>query len=191
ERAQEKSGTPHRRRGPKGLPPATMTISGKNTITLDDVLVGDVWVVAGQSNMQFTLRESADGEAATAAANDSLIRLFNISRQVAFQHQSGPLATWRPALPATVREFSAAGYYFAAQLRHDLGVPIGVINSSYGGTQAEAWTPVEYLLASSELLPCVERTKIWEQERPRVKAEYEQRMLQWREVVEKAKAEGR
>lgn len=176
---------------PASIAAGTMTISGKNTITLDDVLVGEVWIVAGQSNMQLTVAESAGGDAAIAAANDSLIRLFNVSRQAAFQHQSGPLAVWQPASPATVREFSAAGYYFAAQLRNDLGVPIGVINSSYGGTQAEAWTPVEYLLASAELLPCVERTKIWDQERPGVKAEYEQQMRKWREAADKAKAESR
>ena len=171
--------------------PATMTISGKNTITLDDVLVGEVWMVSGQSNMQFTVAESADGEAAIAAASDPAIRLFNVSRRVAFQHESGPLALWQPASPESVRGFSAAGYYFAIQLRNELRVPIGVINSSYGGTQAEAWTPVEYLLASPELRPCVERTKTWDEERPRVKADYDQRMQQWREAAEKAKAESR
>jgi sialate O-acetylesterase len=170
--------------------PSSMIISGKNTITLDDVLVGEVWMVAGQSNMQFTVAESADGQAAIAAASDPAIRLFNISRKVAFQHESGPLALWQPASPASVRDFSAAGYYFAVQLRNELRVSVGVINSSYGGTQAEAWTPVEYLLASPELRPCVERTKIWDEERPRVQAEYERQMQQWREVAEKARAEG-
>ena len=172
------------------ITPSTMTISGHNTITLDDVLVGEVWIVAGQSNMQFTLAESADGEAAIAAASDSAIRLFNISRTVAFQHESGSLALWQAVSPKSVQRFSAAGYYFAVQLRNALHVPIGVINSSYGGTQAEAWTPVEYLLASPDLRPCVERTKIWDEERPRVKAEYEQRMQQWREAAEKGRAEG-
>lgn len=175
---------------PASTTPSTMTISGKNTITLDDVLVGEVWIVSGQSNMQFTLAESADNKAAIAAANDPAIRLFNISRKVAFQHESGPLAVWQPVSPASVRGFSAAGYYFAVYLRDALHVPLGMINSSYGGTQAEAWTPVEYLLASPDLRPCVERTKIWDEERPVVKAEYEQRMHDWREATEKAKAEG-
>ena len=175
---------------PASATPGTMTISGNNTITLGDVLVGEVWIVSGQSNMQFTLAESADGEAAIAAANDAAIRLFNINRKVAFQHESGPLALWQPVSPSSVRGFSAAGYYFAAQLRDALHIPIGMINSSYGGTQAEAWTPVEYLLASPDLRPCVDRTKIWDEERPRVKAEYEQRMQDWREAAEKAKAEG-
>ncbi len=85
------------------ITPSTMTISGNNTITLDDVLVGEVWIVSGQSNMQFTLAESADGQAAIAAANDPAIRLFNISRKVAFQHESGPLALWQAVSPESVR----------------------------------------------------------------------------------------
>ena len=175
---------------PASSAPGTMIISGNNTITLNDVLVGEVWIVSGQSNMQFTLAESADGEAAIAAANSPAVRLFNVRRRVAFQHESGPLSQWQPSSPASVRDFSAAGYYFAIQLRDALHVPIGIINSSYGGTQAEAWTPVEYLLASPDLRPCVDRTELWDEERPRVKAEYEQQMQHWREVAEKAKAEG-
>jgi len=167
----------------------TMTVSGKNMITLDDVLVGEVWVVSGQSNMEFTLAQSADGEAAVAAANAPDIRLFHVSRNVAFQHEAGRLGVWQAASPASVRHFSAAGYYFAVDLRNALHVPIGMVDSSYGGTQAEAWTPIEYLMASPELRPCVERTKLWEEERPQAKAEYEQRLQQWSEAVEKAKAE--
>ena len=170
--------------------PATMTISGNNTITLNDVLVGEVWVASGQSNMEFTLLQAADGETAVATASAPDIRLFNVSRQVAFQHQTGPLATWQAVSPESVRHFSAAAYYFAVELHNALHVPIGVIDSSYGGTEAEAWTPVEYLLASPDLRPCVERTKIWDAERSRVKAEYEQRMQEWAEAAEKAKAEG-
>jgi sialate O-acetylesterase len=170
--------------------PATMTISGKNTIELTNILVGEVWLVAGQSNMQRLLSETANGDAAIAAANYPLIRLFNVSRQVAFKHQQGPLATWRTCSPESVKQFSAAGYYFGVELQKELNVPIGLINSSYGGSQAEAWTPVEYLLASAELKPTVERTKVWDEERPRVKAQYEEQLNQWRGDVEKAKAAG-
>lgn len=168
----------------------TMTISGKNTITLNDVLVGEVWIASGQSNMEFTLAQSADGEAAVAAAHEPEIRLFNVRRQVAFQHQTGPLGTWQAASPEAVRHFSAVAYYFALELHKALHVPIGVIDSAYGGTEAEAWTPVEYLLASPDLRPCLERSKIWDAERPKVKAEYEQRMQEWTEAARKAEAEG-
>lgn len=175
---------------PADATPAAMSISGKNTIELKDILVGEVWLVSGQSNMQFTLAQSKDGETAVAAANHPLIRLFNLSRQVAFKHRSGPLGTWQASTPESAKEFSAAGYYFGVELEKELHIPIGLINSSYGGSQAEAWTPIEYLRASDDLRPCVEREKIWNEERPRVKADYEQRMQQWRADVEKAKANG-
>ncbi len=170
--------------------PAAMTISGKNSIELKNILVGEVWLVAGQSNMQRLLSETANGDAATAAANHPLIRLFNVSRQVAFKHQPGPLATWQACSPLTVKEFSAAGYYFGVALQKELNVPIGLLNSSFGGSQAEAWTPVEYLLASDDLRPCVERTKIWDAERPKVKADYDEKIKEWRNNAEKARATG-
>lgn len=170
--------------------PATMTIAGKNTIELQNILVGEVWLVAGQSNMQRLLSETANGEAAIAAAQHPLIRLFNVSRQVAFKHSSAPLGTWQPCSPQTVKAFSAAGYYFGVELQQALNVPVGLINSSYGGSQAEAWTPIEYLLASTDLKPTVDRTKIWDEERPRVKTEYEAQLTQWRAEADKARAAG-
>jgi sialate O-acetylesterase len=170
--------------------PAVLTVTGKNTIELKDVLVGEVWLVAGQSNMQRLLSETANGAAATAAADHPLLRLFNVSRAVAFKHQPPPLGRWRACTPESVKEFSAAGYYFGVELQKELGVPVGLINSSYGGSQAEAWTPTEYLLASPELRPTVERTKIWDEERPRVKVEYEEQIKRWRAEADKAKAAG-
>src|SRR5437016_12367642 len=153
--------------------PATMIISGKNTIELKNILIGEVWLVSGQSNMERLLSETANGEAAIAAANHPLIRLFNVSRQVAFKRAPPPLATWQPCSPQTIKQFSAAGYYFGVELERELHVPIGLINSSYGGSQAEAWTPVYYLLASEDLRPTVDRTKIWDEGRARVRAEYD------------------
>ena len=110
--------------------PATMTISGRNTIELKNILVGEVWLLSGQSNMQRLLSETANGEGAIAAADHPLIRLFNVSRQVAFKHQPPPLATWQACSPESVKQFSAAGYYFGVELQRQLNVPIGLINSS-------------------------------------------------------------
>jgi len=170
--------------------PATMIISGKNTIELKNILIGEVWLVSGQSNMERLLSETANGEAAIAAANHPLIRLFNVSRQVAFKRAPPPLATWQPCSPQTIKQFSAAGYYFGVELERELRVPIGLINSSYGGSQAEAWTPVEYLLALEDLRPTVERKKIWDEERPRVRADYDEALKKWRAESDKAKAAG-
>lgn len=170
--------------------PATLTIEGKNKIELSDILVGEVWLVAGQSNMQRLLSETDNGADAIAAADHPRIRLFNVSRQVAFKHASSPLGVWRHCTPESVTEFSAAGYYFGVELQEALNVPVGLINSSYGGSQAEAWTPVEYLLASPDLKPTVDRTKIWDEERPRVKVEYAEAIRKWREEADGARAAG-
>ena len=170
--------------------PATMTISGKNTVELKDILVGEVWLVAGQSNMQRLLRETANGEAVTAAANHPNIRLFNVSRDVGFKKKQGKLAEWLACSPQSVVEFSAAGYYFGVELENALKVPIGLINSSYGGSQAEAWTPVDYLNANPDLKITVERTKIWDEERPRVNVEYAAAIEKWKVDSEKQKATG-
>lgn len=170
--------------------PQTLTVAGKNTIELKDILVGEVWLVAGQSNMQRLLRETANGAEVQAAATYPNIRLFNASRDVAFKKKTGKLGEWQPTTPAAVAEFSAAGYYFGVKLENALKAPIGLINSSYGGSQAEAWTPVSYLSANPELQATVDRTKIWAEERPRVRADYDEALKKWREESEKQKAVG-
>jgi len=170
--------------------PKTLTIAGTNTIELKNVVVGEVWLVAGQSNMQWTLRQSANGESEVGKANHANIRLFNVSREVAFGKKAGKLAEWKICTPASVRDFSGAGYYFSVELEKNLKVPVGIINSSYGGSQAEAWTPVEYLAADPDLQATVERTKIWDAERPRVRQEYEAAIKKWREDSEQQKAAG-
>jgi sialate O-acetylesterase len=170
--------------------PKTLMISAKNTIELKDILVGEVWLVSGQSNMQWTLSQSANGAAEVARATHPNIRLFNVSREVAFRKKQGKLGEWKICTPESVRDFSGAGYYFAVELQKELKVPVGVVNSSYGGSQAEAWTPVEYLGAHPDLKATVERTKIWDEERPRVRVEYDAAIKKWREESEKQKAAG-
>ena len=170
--------------------PAVLIVEGRNKIELKNILVGEVWLVAGQSNMQRLLSETANGAAVMAAANHPTIRLFNVSRQVAFKHAQPPLGVWRACTPESVKEFSAAGYYFGIELQKELNVPVGLINSSYGGSQAEAWTPVEYLNASADLKPTVDRKKIWDEERPRVKVQYDEAIRKWREESSIAQAAG-
>ncbi|MBS1792746.1 MAG: sialate O-acetylesterase [Acidobacteria bacterium] len=170
--------------------PQTLTIEGQNKLVLTDILIGEVWLVAGQSNMQRLLRETADGDAAQKAADHPNIRLFNAGREVGFKKRTGRLGTWAACTPASVAEFSAAGYYFGVELEQALKTPVGLINTSWGGSQAEAWTPVEYLTANPDLKATVERTKIWEEERPRVKVEYAAAIEKWKIDSEKQKAAG-
>ena len=170
--------------------PQVLTIEGTNKIELKNILVGEVWLVAGQSNMQRLLRETANGAKVQAAANHPNIRLFNASREVAFKKKQGKLGEWQATTPESVNEFSAAGYYFGVEMENALKVPIGLINSSYGGSQAEAWTPIAYLNANPELKPTVDRTEIWAAERPQVKVEYAAAIAKWREDSDKQKASG-
>lgn len=170
--------------------PQTLKIEGANVIELKNILVGEVWLVAGQSNMQRLLRETANGAEVQSKADSPNIRLFNVSRDVAFKKKPGKLGEWQAVTPESVKEFSAAGYYFGLEMEKALKVPIGLINSSYGGSQAEAWTPVAYLNQNPELKPTVDRTAIWAEERPRVKVEYDAAIAKWREESEKQKSVG-
>lgn len=177
--------------------PQTMVITGSNTVTLDDILIGEVWFCSGQSNMQLVLWSddksirTTKGDSVIASANYPELRLFNVSRAVGFGHKKGKLGVWQPCTPQSVKDFSAAAYYFGQELQQKLGVPVGIINDSYGGSQAEAWTPQEYLMASEELRPTVERTKIWRDERVEVRNRYAARLREWHKKAEEAKAEGR
>jgi sialate O-acetylesterase len=175
---------------PASFTPQTMTISGKYKIELTNILVGEVWLVAGQSNMQRLLRETANGDAVQAAANHPDIRLFNVRREVGFKRTGKPIGEWAACTPQSIAEFSAAGYYFAVELEKELKVPIGMINASWGGSQAEAWTPVAYLNASPDLKPTVERTKIWDAERDKVQVEYAAAIDTWRKKSDQQKVAG-
>lgn len=170
--------------------PQSMTIAGKNSIELKDILIGEVWLVSGQSNMQRLLRETDNGEAVQTTASHPSIRLFNVSREVAFKKKQGKLGEWAACTPESVKEFSAAGYYFGLEMQKELNVPIGLINSSYGGSQAEAWTPVKYLNASPDLKPTVDRTQVWAAEREKVRTDYAEAIRKWREDSDKARASG-
>ena len=120
--------------------PSSMTISGENTIELKNILVGEVWICSGQSNMQFGLKSATNGEAAIAASADPMIRLFTVPRDPRYVPQADVVGAWEECGPDTVPNFTAVGYFFGRDLRKALNVPVGLINDSYGGTRAEAWT---------------------------------------------------
>jgi sialate O-acetylesterase len=136
--------------------PFTMTIAGnpgnasEGPVEIKNVLVGEVWVCSGQSNMQFGLRQSAGSKEAISASADPMLRLFSVPRKALPTEQSDILGKdfplkagrdkWSEASPETTPNFSAVAYYFGRDLRKALNVPVGLIHSSYGGTYAEAWT---------------------------------------------------
>ncbi len=117
-----------------------VTIAGKNSITLKDVLVGDVWVCSGQSNMQWRVLESAGAKDEIAAAKLPSIRLFQVERQTALEPQPDLEGRWVECSPESVGEFSAVGYFFGQELHRRLNNrPMGLIEAAYAGCGAESW----------------------------------------------------
>ncbi len=173
----------------------SLAIVGKNTLTLQDVCVGEVWICSGQSNMQWPLRQTDGADEAIAAASDTELRLFTVPRRVMGEPADDVKGKWVLAAPESVPGFSAVAYHFGKQLRARLGVPVGLIHSSWGGTPAEAWTPLSALDDSAQkepvLAPILTR---WEQALanwPNAKKAYDARVAKWKTAAEAARVAGK
>ena len=130
--------------------PYNLTVSGSSTIVLKDVLVGDVWLCSGQSNMAFGLSRAINHAQEVAQANHPKIRFFKVGSPAAEQPQSTCTGTWQICTPKSAPGCSAVAYFFARELHQTLDVPIGLITSAWGGTPAESWTSRPTLEASAE-----------------------------------------
>ncbi len=131
--------------------PYTLRIEGSNTLELTNVLFGEVWVCSGQSNMEWPVSISNNSEEEIAAAMYPKIRLFHIPRVPSGLPQQDVEADWYETTPETIPNFSAVAYYFGRKLYKNLDVPIGLINTSWGGTRIEPWTPPTGLAGVSDL----------------------------------------
>jgi sialate O-acetylesterase len=138
--------------------PLEMTVKGSSgsAVTLKNILVGEVWVASGQSNMEMGIGECKNGKAEIAAANYPQIRLFMVTNVKVPQPASDVKGTWKPCSPKNVASdgwagFSGAAYYFGRQLHKELGVPVGLIDTTWGGTPAEFWTSRKALEAIPSL----------------------------------------
>jgi sialate O-acetylesterase len=118
----------------------TITITGNNTIELKDVLIGEVWIGSGQSNMEWALSNTQGSVEAIAEADHPLIRLFHVPKVQTPEPAIDVKADWKVCSPQSVPRFSAVLYYFGLQLQKELNVPVGLINSSWGGSPIEPWT---------------------------------------------------
>lgn len=138
--------------------PADMTITdGNDSIRLKNVVVGDVWVCSGQSNMEWPVSASKNPEAEIAAADFPQIRLFQVEKRADPEWTGDVDGEWEVCSPATVGRFSAVAYFMGRSLHRSSGVPIGLIHSSWGGTPAEAWVSREALGTSPVLRPILAR----------------------------------
>ena len=125
--------------------PHVLSVSGPKSVEVKDVLVGDVWLCSGQSNMEWALNAANNPEAEVAAADYPKLRLFQVPKKTALEPEATVDAKWEPCTPRTAAGFTAVGYFFGRDLQRELNVPIGLIHSSWGGTIAEAWVSPEAL----------------------------------------------
>ena len=138
--------------------PYEISVKGQNEIVLHDVLVGDVWIASGQSNMEYPM-EGWGGTAKDEAeeipkANLPMVHLLHVPHAVADHPLDDlPATKWMACTPESVREFSAVGYFFAKEIAAREKIPVGVIETSWGGTVAEAWTSLDGLSSNASLMP--------------------------------------
>ena len=135
--------------------PYTLTISGNNTIVLNDVMIGEVWLASGQSNMEIPMMGWLPQDTILGAykdmqaANNNNIRFINVKQQAGFEPKEDFEGTWNAINPQTVTFCSAIAYYYAQKINSETGIPVGIVNASWAGCNAESWVDIEYL----KLLP--------------------------------------
>jgi len=167
-----------------------MTISGKNSIKLSDILVGEVWFGSGQSNMQWSVKQSVNAPDEIAAANYPQIRIFSVPLVPAGKPAKTVNASWQVCSPQTVPEFSAVCYFFGREIHKALGLPVGMIGTSWGGTRIEPWIPPAGFASQPDLQ--AEREQIQALQtgyQNTLKAKVEETKA-WLAAVEKAAAAG-
>lgn len=162
--------------------PFDMSIQGDNRITLKNLLVGEVWLCSGQSNMEWALSKSDGGAEAIAGAANPMLRMCRVPHNVKMTPQSEVKVKWEETSPATAKNFSAIPYWFASKLQKELGVPVGIINNSFGGTTIESWLSVETL--KNGPWPQDKNTDVMQ-----AKADYDRRVEEVRPIQERYDAE--
>nr|WP_315240666.1 sialate O-acetylesterase [uncultured Flavobacterium sp.] len=149
--------------------PFELTITGKNKVVIKDVLVGEVWICSGQSNMEFQMYKLPDFETQKNQANYPMIRQFGVAQDLSGTPKEDLKAgKWAASNKENIRDFTAAGFFFAKKLYAELKIPIGIINTSWGGTNVETWTSRQAFEKSDEFktmiadVPAVDMDAIFE-----------------------------
>ncbi|MBI4876620.1 MAG: sialate O-acetylesterase, partial [Acidobacteria bacterium] len=172
--------------------PFELTIEGRNRIVLKDVLAGDVWIAAGQSNMEWPLRWADRPETEIAAARHPRLRLFRAMHRLseyAFDDLYGK--SWAECNPQSAADFSAVGYHFGSFLQEDLGVPIGLIQIAWGGTPVDAWTRLGAITADPALMPSLAEWARRMEGHSAALLRYHRECKEWEAAAAQAKAAGR
>ncbi len=173
--------------------PGVLEVTASNTLTFEDVLVGEVWVCSGQSNMEWTVGNSFDPDLELAAANYPGLRLYSAQRTTAMEPQDDVDGQWQTCNPESLAGFSGVAYFFGRQLHETLQVPVGLVKSAWGGTPAEAWTSHDHLAAKADLQPIqatwAERVANYDPDQAR--QQFDTAMARWEDQAAEARAAGR
>ncbi len=167
--------------------PHDLTITGRNTVRISNVMVGEVWLCSGQSNMAMGVREAMDATQEIASADYPDIRLFEVPHRICDEPARDVQAQWRPCSPRTVPGFSAAGYFFGRRIHRELEVPVGLISGALGSSPAEAWTEIEALKGAID--DPIGRWRKQVQDEQALKAAYEAELAAWDSAAASAEAE--
>jgi sialate O-acetylesterase len=173
--------------------PAELVVAGKNTLRLTDVLVGDVWLLSGQSNMEWPVERAMNWEEEVTTANFPLIRHIKFKKTVALAPMDSVEndgAGWRVCTPEVAKWFSAVGFFFARDLQPRIGVPVGLINSTYGGTPVEGWMSEAALGSDPAFAVVGERWQTAMVTAPEDRARYDAAVEAWKAGEAAAKAKG-
>ncbi|MEA3213122.1 MAG: sialate O-acetylesterase [Chthoniobacter sp.] len=168
-----------------------LTVSGRNSLTVKDVVVGEVWVASGQSNMEFRVSGAINAKDDIAAANFPQLRMFTVQRAAKAEPQEDCVGKWEVCTPETVANFSAVAFFFGRKLHQDLQGPIGLIHTSWGGTPAESWTPHEALAGDPDFKPILDAWERKVADYPKAREAYEEEMEKYREKEKEAKEAGK
>ncbi len=173
--------------------PLTFTVKGRNTLTVTDVLVGEVWLCSGQSNMAMTVERSQDFDQEKAAAKFPAIRMFRQADGAATTPQEQGQGAWFVCSPESVGGFSATAYFFGRDVHQKIKAPVGLINSSVGGTAIEAWTSIDVQKNRAELKPIFDRWAKLQADWSPEKAQeaFVKQVAGFKDATAKARAEGK
>jgi sialate O-acetylesterase len=161
--------------------PHVLEVSGKNQIRLENVVYGQVWLNAGQSNMYWPVRLCKDAEAETAKADDPDLRLFTVTEAAAEEPLSDLKGKWDVCTPKTAAVFSGVAYFFGRRLRQDLGQPVGLIAASVGNSRINLWIPHASLRRDEDYPVMLGRSDAMKKDHDALVAKWEQDLAAWKE----------
>ena len=172
--------------------PHQLTVSGTNKIAVKDILVGEVWLCSGQSNMAMTVARSQNFAGEQKTADHPQLRMFTVTKNATPELQPDCQGSWQICQPETVGTFSATAYFFGRKLQRELKVPVGLINSSWGGTDVAAWTSLKAQAAVPAIVPKLEayNATIASYDAKEATDRNEKALARWKEAAAKARAAG-